>query len=78
MTQYSDKVEEVRLKQEANEWGESIKYLHFNNGIEEIHYNNGDQHFHDVIVGKKWTVYAQEPINLINKFLRWKATNGER
>ena len=36
MTQYSDKVEEVRLKQDAEEWGKSIRYLHFNNGIEEI------------------------------------------
>ena len=77
MTQYSDKVEEVRLKQDAEEWGKSIRYLHFNNGIEEIQYNNGDQHFHDVILGKNWTVYAQEPKNLIDKYLRWKASNGK-
>ena len=36
MTQYSDKVEEVRLKQAAENWGKQVKHLHFNNGIEEI------------------------------------------
>ena len=33
MTQYSDKVEEVRLKQQAEEWGKGVKYIHANNGI---------------------------------------------
>ena len=78
MTQYSNEVEKVRLKQEANEWGKSIRYLHFNNGIEETQYNNGDQHIHDVILGKKWTVYAQEPKNLMDKYLRWRASSGKR
>ena len=31
MTQYSDKVEEIRLKQEAEEWANGIKYIHANN-----------------------------------------------
>ena len=38
MTQYSDKVEEVRLKQEAESWGKGIKYLHVNDGIIEKAY----------------------------------------
>jgi hypothetical protein len=52
MTQYSDKVEEVRLKQEADEWGKSIRYLHFNNGIEETQYNHGnvDLHYYTVFL----------------------------
>ena len=78
MTQYSNEVEEIRLKQEAETWGKRNKYLHFNNGIEETQYNNGDQHFHDVILGKKWTVYAQEPKNLMDKYLRWRASSGKR
>ena len=79
MTQYSDKVEEVRLKQDANEWGKSIKYIHASNGVVETAFNNGDVHIEENWEGgKSWTIFAQEPTNLINKFLRWKASNGER
>ena len=79
MTQYSDKVEEVRLKHDANEWGKSVKYIHASNGVIETAFNNGDVHIEENWEGgKSWTIFAQEPTNLINKFLRWKASNGER
>mgnify|MGYP001250262016 CR=1 FL=1 len=41
MTQYTDKVEQQRLKNAAEEWGQRIAYVHLNNGIEETKYNNG-------------------------------------
>ena len=42
MTQYTDKVERVRSKQAAEEWGKGFKYIHANNGVIETKYNNGD------------------------------------
>ena len=78
MTQYSNQVEEVRLRQEAAEWGDSIKYIHLNNSVIETLYQNGNKHFKECWKGgRSWTVYPQEPTNLIDKFLRWKATNGK-
>ena len=75
MTQYSDKVEEVRLKQDAEEWGKGIKYIHASNGIVETAYYNGDVHIQENWEGgKSWTIYAEEPRNLVDKFLRWRAT----
>ena len=41
MTEYTEKVEKQRLKNAAEEWGNKIAYIHFNNGIEETKYNNG-------------------------------------
>ncbi len=78
MTQYSNKVEEVRLKQEAEEWGRSAKYIHASNGVIETAFNNGDVHIEENWEGgKSWTVYAQEPKNLIDKYLRWRASSGK-
>ena len=74
MTQYSDRVEKVRLKQEAEDWGKGVKYLHASNGIIETAYYNGDIHIEENWEGgKSWTVYAQEPRNLIEKFLQWRS-----
>ena len=42
MTEYTEKVEEVRLKQDAEKWGRRVKYLHASNGMIETAYNNGD------------------------------------
>ena len=47
MTQYSDKVEEVRLKQDAEEWGRGVKYIHGSNGIIETAFFNGDVHIQE-------------------------------
>ena len=73
MTQYSDKVEEVRLRQEAEDWGKGIKYIHANNGIIETAYQNGNVHYEDTKTKRGWTVYSQEPHNLIDKFIKWKS-----
>jgi len=78
MTQYSDLVEKIRLERAADTWGKEVKYLHYNNGVEEIKLQNGDKHFREVKEGgKEWTVFAQKPTNLVDKFLRWKVTYGK-
>ena len=41
MTEYTEKVEKQRLKNEAEAWGKLPAYIHYNNGIEEVKYNNG-------------------------------------
>ena len=78
MTQYSDRVAKVRLQQEAEDWGKGVKYLHVNDGIIETKYMNGDIHYEEINTGKRWTVYAEEPTNLIDQFLRWRDANGKR
>ena len=79
MTEFTDKVEKQRVLMEAEEWGSGVKYIHANNGIIETAINNGNIHFKDNKNGRGWTVYAQEPDNLIDRFLRWKTTdNGKR
>jgi hypothetical protein len=78
MTQYSDEVEKVRLERDADEWGKRIKYLHYNNGVEEIQLHNGDTYYKEIKEGgREWTIYAEKPVNLIDKFLRWKADYGK-
>lgn len=79
MTQYSDRVAKVRLQQEAEDWGKGVKYLHVNDGIIETKYMNGDIHYEENWEGgKSWTIFAEEPTNLIDQFLRWRATSGKR
>ena len=73
MTQYSDKVQEVRLRQEAEDWGKGIKYIHANNGIIETAYQNGNIHYKETKTGRGWTVYSQEPTSLVDKFIKWKS-----
>ena len=74
MTEYTDKVEEIRLRQDAEKWGNTLKYLHASNGIIETAYNNGDIHYEENWEGgRKWVVYAEEPTNLLERFQRWRA-----
>jgi hypothetical protein len=74
MTQYSDKVEEIRLKQEAEEWANGIKYIHANKGIIETKYQNGNIHYEDTKTHRKWTVFANHSKErLVQKFVRWIA-----
>ena len=74
MTQYSEKVEEIRLKQEAEEWANGIKYIHANNGIIETKYQNGNVHYEDTKTNRKWTVFANHSKEkLVQKFVRWIA-----
>lgn len=42
MTEYTDKVEAVRLKQELEQYSKGISYIHANNGCIETKFNNGD------------------------------------
>ena len=42
MTEYTDKVEAVKLQQQIDEYAKGIKYVHANNGVIETKYNNGD------------------------------------
>ena len=74
MTQYSNIVEEVRLKNEAEKWGKGIKYIHANNGIIETKYQNGNIHYEDTKTHRKWTVFANHSKErLVQKFVRWIA-----
>ena len=78
MTQYSDKVEEVRLRQEAEDWGKGIKYIHANNGIIETAYQNGNVHYEDTKTGRKWTVYSNHSQGtLVEKFRKWLSDRKE-
>ena len=74
MTQYSNQVEEVRLRQEAEEWANGIKYIHANNGIIETKYQNGNVHYEDTKTNRKWTVFANHSKEkLVQKFVKWIA-----
>ena len=42
MTEYTEEVNLQRLRNEAEEWGKGIKYIHANKGIIETKFNNGD------------------------------------
>jgi hypothetical protein len=42
MTEYTDKVEAVKLRQELDIYAKSVSYIHASNGIVETKYNNGD------------------------------------
>ena len=41
MTEYTEQVDRQRLLNDALEWGNGVKYIHYNNGIEETRFNNG-------------------------------------
>jgi len=52
--------------------------MHASSGIIETKFNNGDVNYHENWEGgRNWTVYAEEPTNLIDKFLSWRADNGK-
>ena len=42
MTEYTDKVEAVKLQQQVEEYSKGVKYIHANNGCIETKFNNGD------------------------------------
>ena len=72
MTQFTDLVEEHRIRTEAEEWGNKIKFIHYNNGVEETKFNNGKSKFIDRETGKKWTVYPEDArLSLVERFERW-------
>ena len=45
MTEYTDKVEAVRLQREAEEYASGINYIVASGGVIETAYNNGDIHY---------------------------------
>jgi len=70
MTQFDEKVEEVRRQNEAREWAKQVKQIYAHDGVTEIHYNSGKvTHFlgltmlgrsieMQVIAGDSWkTIY---------------------
>ena len=71
MTEYTDKVERQRVLQEAEEWGNGIKYIHANNGVIETKFNKGDIEYKDTATGKiTWQRTQATKDILINKFFR--------
>lgn len=42
MTEYTEKVEAVKLQQQLDEYSKGVRYIHANNGCIETAYNNGD------------------------------------
>ena len=52
MTEYEDRVKST-FKNQAEDWGNRIKYVHFNNGVEEKKFNSGKSKFTDTKTGKK-------------------------
>jgi hypothetical protein len=72
MTEFTDRVEKRRIELDAKEWGNGLRYLHYNNGVEEIRYQNGDAKFTEVESGKvKWT-YGKLKTDLVSRYLRWR------
>ena len=72
MTEFTDRVENRRINLAAETWGKQVKYLHYNNGVEEIKFQNGDVQRTDIANEEVWWEYAEEPTNLVDKYLRWK------
>ena len=71
MTEYTDRVEEVRLQQEVEEWAKGAKYIHLNNSIIEVKQLNGDIHYWDLKTDKKWTVFKNlSKEDLYSRFLK--------
>ena len=75
MTQYTDEVEEHKLKLEAEEWGKKINYVHAQNGVIETKFNNGDIRYEENKPGGKTTWHREKTSkeSLIDKFFRWQA-----
>ena len=53
MTEYTDQVQNQDLKNRAEKWGNKVKFIHYNNGIEETRFNSGKSRFIDRSTGKE-------------------------
>jgi hypothetical protein len=72
MTEYTDKVRQVKFKLDAEKWGRELNYYHFNNGVREICYNNGLTKFENISTGLKWTTYPKNyGESIYDKFRRY-------
>jgi hypothetical protein len=70
MTQYEEKVNLQGLKNDAEEWGKKVKYIHYNNGVEEVKYNNGKSVQTTIATGHYIETGSVKPESLIDKFQR--------
>ena len=73
MTEFTDKVEQQRQKNEAERWGKEIKQLYAHDGILETWYNNGDVKYEENKPKGKTTWHRETKESLMDKFYRWKA-----
>lgn len=73
MTQYTDEVEEYKLKLQAEAWGKKVKYILAGGGIIETAYNNGDIQYKENKPGGKTTWHRESKESLLDKFYRWQA-----
>ena len=72
MTEYTDKVQDQDLKIRAEEWGNKVKFIHYNDGIEETRFNSGKSRFIDRNTGKEWTVFPDDAkLSLVDRFSKW-------
>ena len=78
MTEYTDKVQDKDLKIRAEEWGNKVKFIHYNDGIEETRFNSGKSRFIDRNTGKEWTVFPDDAkLSLVDRFSRWLVDRRE-
>lgn len=72
MTEYTDRVKNQQLKNQAEDWGNKVKYVHFNNGVEEKKLNSGKSMFTDQKTGKQWTVFPEDAkLTLVERYTKW-------
>ena len=78
MTDYTDKVQNQDLKIRAEEWGNKVKFIHYNDGIEETRFNSGKSRFIDRNTGKEWTVFPDDAkLSLVDRFSKWLVDRRE-
>ena len=78
MTEYTDKVQDQDLKNRAEEWGNKVKFIHYNDGIEETRFNSGKSRFIDRNTGKEWTVFPDDAkLSLVDRFSKWLVDRRE-
>ena len=78
MTEYTDKVQDQDLKIRAEEWGNKVKFIHYNDGIEETRFNSGKSRFIDRNTGKEWTVFPDDAkLSLVDRFSKWLVDRRE-
>lgn len=72
MTEYEDRVKNQHLKNRAEDWGNQVRYVHFNNGIEEKKFNSGKSKFIDTNTGKEWTIFPDDAkLSLVDRYTKW-------
>lgn len=74
MTEYTEKVEAVKLQTELDSYAEGISYIHCNDGVIETKYNSGDIQYQYTRGPKKgqeeWHRENLSKQSLLDKMLR--------